>query len=202
MAEVQGRRRGACAGRGAGGGGTASAAGPAPSSSSDPVARQLDVLEATIATLEGEAAAVGLFTPSPTADDDGEQQRSAAQRTTTRGMFSRHRRQEPAAAPPPPSSPSSNNPAALYKEALRISEYSTQQLLKLDAVELPHAGEEGGGGVGGTGGGGGGGSNGNNGTATALARERVSALRSRRKALIKRAQALGDAMDRAKERLK
>jgi len=43
--------------------------------------------------------------------------------------------------------------------------------------------------------------NGNLSTA-ALAKERKEALRARRKALIKRAQALGDAMDRAKEWLK
>ena len=166
----------------------------APSSSSnDPVARQLDALEAAIANLETEAEAAGLF--SPASSDERPPPRQA------RGgllLFSRQRQQEEPAAPPSSNSGSSN-PAALYKEALRLSEFSTQQLLKLDAVELPHVGEEGAegerdrerGNIG----------NGNS-TAAALAKERALALRSRRKALIRRAQALGDAMDRAKERLK
>lgn len=179
----------------------AAAAHPAPvpssSSSSDPIARQLDALEATISTLEGDAAAAGLFTPSFAAPSRSSEQQQQPHRTTsTRGLFSRHRQQqEPAAA----AAAAPHNSAALFKEALRIAEYSTQQLLKLDAVELPHVVEDGGGeGAGGVGGR----VSDSNSTATALARERASALRSRRKALIKRAQVLGDAMDRAKERLK
>ena len=77
---------------------------------------------------------------------------------------------------------------------------AANKLLKLDAVELPHIGEEEGGAEGGDGNANGNGASAS--TAAALAGERASALRLRRKALIKRAQALGDAMDRAKERLK
>ena len=169
-------------------------------STTDPAARQLDALEATISTLEQEAEAARLFSaPSSSSATTTTTTTTSPART---GLFSRHRRQqeeEPQQQSPIPSSGSSSErAAALYKEALRLSELSTQQLLKLDAVELPHLSEN----EGETGGGGeGGGVLGDN-AAAALARERISALRARRKALIKRAQALGDAMDRAKERLK
>lgn len=187
---------------------------PPPPSSSDPVGRQLDAMEAAIATLEGEAAAAGLFVagPSPFPPDDAAPQ--TAPTTRGGGLFSRRqqqqRRQEEEAPLPSAAGSNSSDRAALFKEALRLSEFSTQQLLKLDAVELPHVEEggdeeaRGGGGEGNRGGS----ANGSHGSAAAssaavaLSRERVSALRLRRKALIKRAQALGDAMDRAKERLK
>lgn len=152
-------------------------------SSSDPVGRHLDALESQVVALEQEAAAAGLFSPSSFDDQP-------PRTTTTRSLFSRRQQQE--------ERPASSK--ALYKEALRLSELSTQQLLKLDAVELPHIGEEEGGAEGGDGNANGNGASAS--TAAALAGERASALRLRRKALIKRAQALGDAMDRAKERLK
>lgn len=171
----------------AGNAGNATAAAPPPPpscSTTDPAARQLDALEATIKTLEEEAAAAGLFSQTAASDD------AAAPRTTTTptrgGLFSRHRRQQEEKREEPPSG-SDRDRAALHKEALRLSEFSTQQLLKLDAVELPHLSDEG---------------EQDRSAAATLARERISALRARRKGLIKRAQALGDAMDRAKERLK